>query len=128
MVSLLIVSHSKQLAEGVKEFVQQIAGEVVIAAAGGAMDGSIGTNPQHIADTLEQIATPDGTLILVDLLGAVISAETAIELVPDVKAIVSNAPLVEGAYFAALEAAAGATLEETDAAAVQARELIKVHD
>ncbi len=126
MVSLLIVSHSKKLAEGVREFARQMADEVVIAAAGGTADGSLGTNPEEIAELLRQVASPDGTLILADLAGAIIAAETAMDLVPDAKVKLSNAPLVEGAYFAALEASAEATLEEVDAAALKARELVKV--
>ena len=42
MVSLLIVSHSAQLAAGVREFAEQVAGgKVQIADAGGAADGSL---------------------------------------------------------------------------------------
>lgn len=126
-VNILIVSHSSMLAAGVKEFVDQIAGETVqIAAVGGTIDGGIGTNAEQIAEALQALASPAGTLILVDLMGAVISAETAIELAGTVRALISDAPLVEGAYFAALQAADGATLEETNAAALQARELVKV--
>jgi dihydroxyacetone kinase DhaKLM complex PTS-EIIA-like component DhaM len=40
--------------------------------------------------------------------------------------IVSNAPLVEGALLAAVEAATGAGLEQVAAAAEQARELQKI--
>ena len=45
MVSLLIVSHSARLAAGVKEFADQVAGgKVQIAAAGGTIDGALGTS------------------------------------------------------------------------------------
>jgi dihydroxyacetone kinase DhaKLM complex PTS-EIIA-like component DhaM len=40
--------------------------------------------------------------------------------------LISNAPLVEGTYLAAVEAAVGASLEETAAAALRARDMIKV--
>jgi dihydroxyacetone kinase phosphotransfer subunit len=129
MVSLLIVSHSAQLAAGVKEFAEQVAGgKVQIAAAGGAADGSLGTSIDHIQERLRQIASPDGTLVLVDLGSAVLSVEMATEALGADRVQISDAPLVEGAYLAAIEASAeGATLEQVAEAALQARELIKVH-
>jgi dihydroxyacetone kinase phosphotransfer subunit len=128
MVSLLIVSHSRQIAAGVREFTEQIAGDLVkIGAAGGGPDGILGTNVDLIMTTLQEIATPEGVLILVDLGSTVMSVQMALEMLGDVRAIISDAPLVEGAYFAAAEAATGASLEETAEAALQARTLTKVH-
>jgi PTS hybrid protein len=129
MVSLLIVSHSAQLAAGVKEFASQVAGaEVRIADAGGTADGSLGTSVERIQDALQQVASPDGTLVLVDLGSAVLSVEIAIESLGAARVQISDAPLVEGAYLAALEASASdTTLERVAEAALQARELIKVH-
>jgi dihydroxyacetone kinase phosphotransfer subunit len=129
MVSLLIVSHSAQLAAGVRKFTSQVAGAgVQIMDAGGTDDGALGTSIGRIQQALEQIASPDGTLVLVDLGSAVLSVEMAIEaLGADAKVRISDAPLVEGAYLAALEAAAEASLDETAAAALQAREMVKIH-
>lgn len=128
MVSLLIVSHSARLAEGVKEFANQVAGgKVKIVAVGGALDGSLGTSVEHIKAAIHEVASPDGTLALVDLGSAVISIETALEYVRGVDLLISDAPLVEGAYLAAAEASVGATLEETATAALRAREMVKVH-
>jgi phosphoenolpyruvate---glycerone phosphotransferase subunit DhaM len=129
MVSLLIVSHSAQLAAGVKEFAEQVAGgKVRIADAGGAADGSLGTSVDQIQERLRQVVSPDGTLVLVDLGSAVLSVEMAIETLGAGQVQISDAPLVEGAYLAAIEASAeGTTLEQVAEAALQARELIKVH-
>jgi dihydroxyacetone kinase phosphotransfer subunit len=129
MVSLLIVSHSAQLAAGVKEFAKQVAGgKVQIADAGGAADGSLGTSVDRIQERLQQVASSDGTLVLVDLGSAVLSVEMAIEALGTSQIQISDAPLVEGAYLAAIEASAeGATLEQVADAALQARDLIKVH-
>jgi dihydroxyacetone kinase phosphotransfer subunit len=129
MVGLLIVSHSLQLANGVKEFVEQVAGNKAnIAAAGGTADGDIGTSVERIQAGLNEVESSEGTLVLVDLGGAVLSVEMAIESLGKTDVIISDAPLVEGAYLAALEAAAGSTLQETAAAALQARALVKVHN
>jgi len=129
MVSLLIVSHSAQLATGVKEFAEQVAGgKVHIADAGGAADGSLGTSVDRIQERLQQVASSDGTLVLVDIGSAVLSVEMAIEALDARHVQISDAPLVEGAYLAAIEASAeGATLEQVADAALQARDLIKVH-
>ena len=129
MVSLLIVSHSAQLAAGVKEFAEQVAGgKVQIADAGGAADGSLGTSVDHIQERLRQVASSDGTLVLVDLGSAVLSVEMAIEALGANQVQISDAPLVEGAYLAAIEASAeGTTLAQVAEAALLARDLIKVH-
>jgi dihydroxyacetone kinase phosphotransfer subunit len=128
MVSLLIVSHSAQLAAGVKEFVGQVSGgKVQIADAGGALDGGLGTSVERIQMALQQIASPDGTLVLVDLGSAVLSVEMAVEALGAARVQISDAPLVEGAYLAAIEASADSSLEEIAAAALQAREMVKVH-
>jgi dihydroxyacetone kinase phosphotransfer subunit len=128
MVSLLIVSHSAQLAAGVREFASQVSGgRVQIVDAGGMADGALGTSVDRIQAGLQQIASPDGTLVLVDLGSAVLSVEMAIEALGATRVQISDAPLVEGAYLAAIEASADASLEETAAAALQGREMVKVH-
>ena len=128
MVSLLIVSHSAQLAAGVKEFAEQVAGgKVQIADAGGAADGSLGTSVDRILERLRQVVSPDGTLVLVDLGSAVLSVEMAIEALGAGLVQISDAPLVEGAYLAAIEASVDASLEETATAALQARAMVKVN-
>jgi dihydroxyacetone kinase phosphotransfer subunit len=128
MVSLLIVSHSAQLAAGVKEFAEQVAGgKVQIADAGGAADGSLGTSVDRIMERLRQVVSPDGTLVLVDLGSAVLSVEMAIEALGTGLVQISDAPLVEGAYLAAIEASVDASLEETATAALQARTMVKVN-
>ena len=128
MVSLLIVSHSAQLAAGVKEFTEQVAGgKVQIADAGGSADGSLGTSVERILERLRQVASPDGTLVLVDLGSAVLSVEMAIEALGADRVQISDAPLVEGAYLAAIEASVDSSLEETATAALQACAMVKVH-
>ena len=129
MVSLLIVSHSAQLAAGVREFANQVAGgKVQIVDAGGTAEGTLGTSVERIQAALQQVHSHDGTLVLVDLGSAVLSVEMAIEALGATQVQISDAPLVEGAYLAAIEASdESATLAQVAEAALQARELIKVH-
>ncbi len=125
MVGLLIVSHSAQIAAGVKELADQMTGaRVPISAVGGTSDGRLGTNPDGIRAGFEAIAGPDGVLVLMDLGSAVLSAEAALEGAQH-PVWFSNAPLVEGAILAAVEAAVGSDLQRTAAAAERARELQK---
>ena len=61
-VSLVVVSHSAKLAEGVVELAGQMAqGKVAIAAAGGTSEGELGTSVDLITEALRQVAGPDGT-------------------------------------------------------------------
>lgn len=128
MVSILIVAHSERLAEGVRELVEQVSGgRVMIGAVGGDLNGGLGTSVDQIMSVLRQIATPAGVLILADLKGAILSAEMALEGIGSIRALISDAPLVEGAYLAAIEASVGATLEEVAAAAQQAHSMPKLN-
>jgi dihydroxyacetone kinase phosphotransfer subunit len=129
-VALVIVSHSQQVADGVRDIAEQMAGDQdVIRAAGGAADGSLGTNAEAIARAITEADQGDGVLILMDLGSAVLSTETALEMLgldADRKVQLSNAPLVEGAVVAAVTASTGQTLEEVASAALDAKDMTKV--
>ena len=118
MVGLLLVSHSKKLAEAVRELVLQMTSRdfpVAIASGVGDNHEELGTDAVHIADVLQQMDCPQGVLVLMDLGSAVLSAETALELLdsPNTKPVrLCPAPLVEGAIAAAVCAQAGGTLED----------------
>ena len=129
-VSLVIVSHSARLAEGVAELAGQMAhGKVAIAAAGGAVDGSLGTSMDKVIAALEQVDGPDGTLVLLDLGSAAMVTEMAIEaFVAQHRVMISPAPLVEGAVIAAVEASIGNSLTEVAEAAEAAYTLPKLRE
>jgi phosphocarrier protein FPr len=115
LVSLVLVSHSAALAEGVAELAREMGGEeVAIAAAGGLDDGAIGTDAARVMMAVEEVRSADGVLVLMDLGSALMSAEMALEMLdPDGGPVVmSAAPLVEGAVAAAARARGGADLEE----------------
>jgi phosphoenolpyruvate---glycerone phosphotransferase subunit DhaM len=128
-VSLVLVSHSRQLAEGVRELAGQMTqGSVKIAVAGGTADGRLGTDATAILAAIEEVRGPDGVLVLVDLGSAVLSTQMAIEQLPDAdgRVLLSNAPFVEGAVIAAVEASIDSDLDGVAAAALGAREMEKV--
>ncbi|EDM44862.1 phosphoenolpyruvate-protein phosphotransferase [unidentified eubacterium SCB49] len=117
MVSIVIVSHSKKLAEGVKELATQMSqNKVKIAAAGGLDDPSspIGTDAFKIQEAIELVDSEDGILVLMDIGSAVMNAELATEMLPEEimkRVLLCEAPLVEGAIAAAAQSMVGANIE-----------------
>ncbi len=130
MIGIVVVSHSAKVAEGVKEMADQMSqGRVPIAAAGGVDDQTLGTNAERIFAALQSAYSPDGVLVLMDLGSAVMSAQMAIEMMtPEQQAKIqmTDAPLVEGAIVAAVEASLGRTLEEVKKAAEAASTMRKI--
>jgi phosphocarrier protein FPr len=117
MVGIVIVSHSFGLAEGVAELARQMGGpDVRIETAGGLdMPGRpIGTDAVLVMSAVERAWSPEGVLVLMDLGSAVLSAEMALELLPEgrrANVMLCEAPLVEGAVAAAVTAKLGSPLE-----------------
>jgi phosphoenolpyruvate---glycerone phosphotransferase subunit DhaM len=120
-VSIVIVSHSPDVAKGAADMVRQMVGaEVRVAWCGGNPDGGLGTDVAAIMAAIEQVYTPKGVAVLVDLGGAETNSEIAIEMLSDGRGAhvqILNAPVVEGAVMAATEAAGGASLEAVRATA-----------
>ena len=115
-VGIVIVSHSPDVAKGTADMVRQMVGdEVSLAWCGGDPAGGLGTSVEAIMASIEAAWTEAGVAILVDLGGAETNSEMAVEMLGEGragKAVICNAPIVEGAVIAATEASGGATLEE----------------
>ena len=84
MVNLVIVSHSAQLGEGVGALARQMlmGGDCKIAIAAGIDDpeNPIGTDPIKVMEAIESVADTDHVLVMMDIGSALLSAETALEL------------------------------------------------
>lgn len=132
MIGLVFVSHSRLIADGLCQLADQMAGgEVKMAPAGGLGDDIhvLGTDATLILAAIESVWSEDGVLLLVDMGSAVMSAEMALDFLPDEKrrlCLISNAPLVEGAIVAALHAGMGDSLHDTNLAAEDALNARKV--
>ncbi len=111
MVGIVVVSHSQRLAEGVVELAHMMAPNAPIAAAGGLDDGSTGTSFEKVIRAIEEVSSPDGVVILMDLGSSVMTAEMAVEMLSGCEMRLLDAPLVEGAVIAAMESRFGASLE-----------------
>ena len=128
MVGLVVVSHSAKLADGVVELVASLQPDLKIRAAGGTGDGRLGTSADRILEAILAVDDSEGVLIFVDLGSAVMSAEVALELLPDDRrdrVVISSAPLVEGAVLAATSAAPGVSASDLATIAEAAREFPK---
>ncbi|OYE04701.1 phosphoenolpyruvate--protein phosphotransferase [Nostoc sp. 'Peltigera membranacea cyanobiont' 232] len=122
-IAIVIVSHSKQLALGVRELAaQMVQGQVSIAVAAGIEDpeNPLGTDPIQVYEAIASVFSDDGVLVLMDLGSALLSAEMAIEFLPEAqqqKVYLCEAPLVEGAIAAVVAAAAGRNIHQVMAEA-----------
>jgi dihydroxyacetone kinase phosphotransfer subunit len=113
-VGIVIVSHSPLVARGTADMVRQMVGDCVpLAWCGGNSEGGLGTNTADILSAIETAWSDAGVAVFVDLGGAETNSEMAVEMLGEARsarAIICNAPLVEGAVIAATEASGGASL------------------
>ncbi len=109
-VSLVLVSHSGNLAKGVVEVASQMAPNVEILPAGGTEDDRIGTSYDRVRAMITKAAEGGRhVLVLSDLGSASMLAEMVIEEFDSGVEHV-DVPFVEGAVAAAVAAQAGANL------------------
>ncbi|MGE5517413.1 MAG: phosphoenolpyruvate--protein phosphotransferase [Bacteroidota bacterium] len=128
MIAVVLVSHSKPLALALSELVAQMVGPdfpVAVAAGIGDDFAELGTDAVHISEVLRPFCLGDGAVVLMDLGSAVLSAQTALELLEAEEVPVANirlvaAPLVEAALAASVTAKAGAGLDAVAAEAMAA--------
>ena len=123
MVGIVLVSHSATLAAGAADLAREMGGpEVPLETAGGTSmdDAPLGTDAMLVMDAITKVHSPDGVVVLMDLGSAVLSAEMAVEMLPDdvrESVLLCEAPFVEGAVAAATAARIGLGLQEVAAEA-----------
>jgi dihydroxyacetone kinase phosphotransfer subunit len=130
LVGLVLVSHSAAIADGLAEFVRQVAGpEVAIVPAGGGPDGTLGTDGGRVLDALRSVAGGAGAVVLMDLGSSVLSVRAALEELEPAESegiAVVDAPFVEGAIAAGVAASTGVSRDDVAAAALEARGTAKL--
>jgi phosphocarrier protein FPr len=123
MVGIVIVSHSEKLAAAVQELAQQMvqgAAQSAIAAGIDDPENPFGTDAIQIYQAIESVYSDEGVVVLMDMGSAVLSAEMALEFLPEeqrAKVRLCEAPLVEGTIAAVVQAANGADIEQVIAEA-----------
>lgn len=133
-VGIVVVSHSSALAEATVALVSRLANLPPdgprLLAAGGMADGSLGTDAVRVADALAAADAGAGVVVLADLGSAVLSARTALEelVAPSAaeRVRLSNGPIVEGTFIAAVQASIGDDLAAVATAADEAGSLDKL--
>jgi PTS hybrid protein len=127
LVGIVLVSHSAEVAAGLRRLLEQIGSDSVpVATAGGTGDGRIGTSYDRVAAAVKEADRGAGVLILPDLGSSVLTARTVLADHPRPDVLIADAPFVEGAVAAAVTAASGADLATVRTAAEEARHVSKL--
>ena len=82
MINILIASHSKDLAKGLKDLVSQMASDINIEYSGGSEDGELGSNFQEINEKMNSLAE-DGLVVFFDLGSSMMNVQTAYDMLDD---------------------------------------------
>ena len=132
MVGLVLVSHSRALADALVGLLRQVASpDLPVAVAAGIGDdrSEFGTDAVEIMEAIQSVFSDDGVLILMDLGSAVLSAKMALDFLPPEmaeKVLFCGAPMIEGAVAAAVQIGLNADLDticrEANAALAPKRE------
>lgn len=105
-LGIVIVSHSKNLAQGLIDLISEVATDVAVTYVGGLPSGDIGTSFDDVLAVVEN--NPCSELLAFYDLG---SARMNLDMVADFSdktMAIQHVPIVEGAYTAAALIQAGA--------------------
>lgn len=114
MVSIILVSHSKHITLGLKSLINQMCPTVDVISTGGTGENyeQLGTDPIQIYEALEELAHKD-TLIFFDIGSSYIASNLALDMSENQgNYYIVDAPLVEGAFLAAVAINSGKALNE----------------
>ncbi|WP_054949283.1 dihydroxyacetone kinase phosphoryl donor subunit DhaM [Numidum massiliense] len=125
--ALVLVSHSEQLATGLQALIKEMATDVTVLTAAGDGEGGLGTQVDAIEEAIRATEAAH-VLLFFDLGSALMNAEMATEMLAGeaVDVTIVDAPLVEGAFAAAMALQTGRDAEEAVRAAEKARREPKV--
>ncbi|RAJ56130.1 dihydroxyacetone kinase DhaKLM complex PTS-EIIA-like component DhaM [Streptomyces sp. Amel2xB2] len=130
-VGIVLVSHSKEVADSVARLAVGLAAgqdSAPVEGAGGGPDGGMGTSAELISAAAHNVDSGAGVAVLVDLGSAVLTVKVLLaegDELPENARLV-DAPLVEGAIAAVVASAGGADLDDVAAAAEEAYHFRKV--
>ncbi|MGH3485968.1 MAG: dihydroxyacetone kinase phosphoryl donor subunit DhaM, partial [Nocardioidaceae bacterium] len=124
-VGIVVVSHSHALAAAAYDLAAEMLADqpVRVALAAGLDETTFGTDATRISAAIEEVDSGAGVVVLMDIGSAVLSAELALELLPDEqrdRVSLCSGPLVEGLLAASVAAAGGASRADVVAEAVDA--------
>jgi dihydroxyacetone kinase phosphotransfer subunit len=115
MVGIVVVSHSADLARAAVDLALQMVNGPAprIEIAAGTADERLGTDAARVAQAAEAADDGEGVVVIMDLGSAILSAELALEFLPQqgIKTRLVPAAFVEGIFAAVISAAGGAQLD-----------------
>lgn len=108
MITFIIVSHSFKISDGIVDMISQMvpSESVTLVSAGGSEDGSIGTDPLRIQSYVEQHRESERIYLFGDIGSSIMSIDMVLSLIDDdlrSKCFYVDAPIVEGAFVAAVQ-------------------------
>ena len=108
-LGVVIVSHSENIAKGIKDLISEVAKDVSVTIAGGTNEGGIGTSFDKVLAAIEE--NESSTLFtFFDLGSARMNLDMAKDFT-DKEISIYTVPIVEGSYTAAALIQAGANKE-----------------
>lgn len=117
MIGIVVVSHSKKLAQEAIELVEEMKRYNFPLINGSGTDGEfLGSNPLLIKEAIEKAYTKDGVLLFVDIGSSVLNSKIAFDFLEDnidkTKVKIADAPLIEGLLAAVAINDEKATIKE----------------
>lgn len=103
MIGVVIVSHSKKLAEEIIKLCNEMKKyDFPVVNGSGFLDNEnlLGSDPVKIKEAIKSVYSDDGVLIFTDIGSSILNSEMAIEFLEErykkEKVIIADAPIVEG--------------------------------
>jgi PTS hybrid protein len=109
MITIVLVSHSRKISDGLVDMITEMvpSDNVTVLSAGGTEDGGIGTDPMRIQSLIEAHQDSERIYLFGDIGSSIMSIEMILELIDSElkeKCVYIDAPLVEGAFVASVQA------------------------
>lgn len=112
MVSIVLVSHSYKLAEGLLHELRMFSKNCHIAIAGGDDNNEYGTSFTKIKNAIEEIYSDDGVCIIADIGSSIMSSEMVIEELKNKNIKILDTPFLEGSIAAVMSCEQGMSLDQ----------------
>ncbi|WP_323704148.1 dihydroxyacetone kinase phosphoryl donor subunit DhaM [Mammaliicoccus sp. Dog046] len=111
MATIGIISHSNDIAQGVKALLEQMSPSVTVIAKGGTNEGGIGTSIDTVNEVINEME--EDAMLFYDIGSSEMNLEMALDLYEGTLQLYKvDAPIVEGAFLASVSLSTGATIEE----------------
>ncbi|MGT2887651.1 dihydroxyacetone kinase phosphoryl donor subunit DhaM [Streptococcus didelphis] len=108
-IGIIIVSHSKNIAQGAMDLISEVAKDVAISYVGGREDGGIGTSFDQVQEIVD-VNPKDVLFAFYDLGSAGMNIEMVAEF-SDKEILLMKLPIIEASYTAAALIQAGVDKE-----------------